>query len=279
MLTADRVSAQPPTPTPEPPIGDPSANDFVLNNRDLVIRDGANRVRIRADAQTGDIWIFGANGEAAARIEENGSNMWLVDGGDLVLLGPGVTDQDLTNARVHIDGDTGTQSLGGAGRNGQLVLRDSAGRQRVLVSAQMADLILGQEGAAGDVFVRNSEGEPMVTLRGASGQVTAGDVFVRNSEGENMVTLSGASGRVAAGQMVSAHSASGSEGIDTASVYLESGNPAIGLRDNTGGNSQGWMIEANNAGSLSFSAGTTNGLNEQVFVLQPDGGVCIGSCN
>lgn len=251
MLTADRASAQPPTPQlPMIPVG----NDFVLNNRDLVIRDGTNRVRIRADAQTGDIWIFDRNGEATARIEEDGSNMWLVDGGDLVLLGPGVTEQNLTNARVHIDGDEGTQWLGGAGRNGQLVLRDSAGRQRVFVSAQTADLILGQEGTAGDVFVRNSAGEPMVTLRGANGQV-------------------------AAGQMVSDHSASSSGGIDTASVYLESDNPAIGLRDNTGGNTQGWMIEANNAGSLSFSAGTTNGLNEQVFVLQPDGSVCIGSCN
>ena len=168
-LSAGQALAQPNQPGGG--LADPSANDFLLDNRDLVIRDGANRVRLRLDAQTGDIRIFDVNGDVMAHIEEDGSNIWQTNGGDFVAMPPGAIDQTLANASVHIDGDTGTQWLGGAGTDGQLVWRDAEGRQRVFVSAETAALILGQEDEAGNVFVRDANGNPMVTLNGDNGRV------------------------------------------------------------------------------------------------------------
>lgn len=246
------ASAQP------PPIVVSPDNDFVLDNRDLVIRDSASRVRVRLDAQSGDIRVFDTNGNTVAIIQQAGRNISLGGNGragDLVLLPRAATTQDVNNASVHLDGADGTQRLGGAGTDGRLVLRDGAGRQRILLSGKTADLTLGQEGRDGDVFVRDANGDPTVTLDGAQGLVQAN-------------------------QIVSSHAASGgSEGIDTASIYLESRNPAIGLRDTTGGNTQGWFVQAGSSGGLNFNAGDPNGLGNRVFVLEPDGAVCIGACN
>ena len=95
-----------------------------------------------------------------------------------------------------------------------------------------------------------------------------------------MVTVNGNSGQFAGRQIVSAHStAAGTRGIDTASIYVQSRNPAVGLLDNTDGNTDGWVMQASSGGALSFSAGDTDGLSGQVFVLQPDGDVCIGVCD
>lgn len=242
----------------QPPGFGANTNDFVLKNRDLVIRDSANRVRIRLDAQSGDIRVLDVDGNTVALIQQQGRNLLLGGngrGGDLVLLPRAATGQDLASASVHIDGSNGTQSLGGGGEDGQLVLRNKNGKQRIFLDGETADLILGQEGADGDLFVRNASGQAKVTLDGTTG-------------------------RVRAGQIVSEHSTSGSTGgIDTASLYLESANPAIGFRDSTGGNTQGWLIQSGSGGGLHFSAGDLGGLGKKVFVLQPDGGVCIGTCN
>ncbi len=232
-------------------------DDFVLQNRDLVIKDSTSKVRIRLDAQSGDIRVLDPDGKTVALIEQAGRNMWLGSGGaggDIVLLPKGKTGQTLDNASVHIDGDGGNLILGGAETDGQLVLRTKAGKQVISLDGKTADLILGQEGQDGDVLVRNATGNPTITLDGASGQVDAG-------------------------QIISNHSASGSSGgIDTAAVYVESKNPAVSLLDTSGGNSRGWMIQAGSTGSLVFNPGNLTGLNDRVFVLQPDGGVCIGAC-
>lgn len=233
-------------------------NDFELKNRDLVIRDSKNRVVARIDAQSGgDFRIIDPKGKTITLIEKNGSNLWLGGNGkdgDLVLLPRGKTGQNLSNASVHINGDDGTQILGGAGTDGQLVLRNKQGKQRILINAKKAQIILGQEGVDGDIFVRDAKGKPMVTLDGSKGKVQAN-------------------------QIISKHSSSGgSGGIDTASIFVQSKNPAIGLHDNTGGNKKGWMIQAGSTGGLSFHKGDQNGVSSRALVLKPDGGVCIGAC-
>jgi len=185
LLLSDVTSAQ---------ITAPS-NDFVLDNRDLVIRDSADRVRIRLDAQSGDIRVFDTDGNTVTLIEEEGRNMWLGGNGragDLILMPRDATGQNLEDASVHING---------------------------------------------------------------------------------------ADGQIVAGQMASTHEFSAADGIDTASVYVESSNPAIGLLDNTGGNEDGWVIQAGRAGNLVFNSGGPNEVGGRIFELQPDGTVCIGACD
>jgi len=239
------------------PVGDfddVSQNDFVLDHRDLVIRDGAGRVRLRLDSESGDIRVLDNEGETVALIEQRGRNLWLGGNGragDFVLIPRGRTGQSLGNASVHIDGTNATQALGGAGTRGRLVLRDGEGRQRILLNGGTGDLVLGQEGRDGDVFVRNEAGEETATIDGADGTIRAGRIIAERG---------------------------GAGGIDSASLYLESRDPSIGLRDTTGGNERGWHVQSASNGALIFAPGTTTGLDGRAFVLRPNGGVCIGAC-
>ena len=178
-----------PSPALAQPVFAIDDNDFVLNDRDLVIRDSANRVLFRFDKDLGDIRILDSQGETVVLIQRRGRNLFLGGqgrAGDVVLLPRDATSQDLTNASVHIDGSDGTQRLGGGGTDGQLVLRDRQGRQRILLNGQTATLTLGQEGSDGNIFVRNAAGEPMVTLDGDSGRVRAkivsSSAFTSNSD-------------------------------------------------------------------------------------------------
>jgi hypothetical protein len=244
----------------------PSA-DLVLNNRDLVIRDAANRERTRLDAQSGDWRGRDQSGKTIVLIEHQGRNLFLGGngrGGDLVLLPGGAATQDLSKASVHLDGDNGTQTIGGGGAHGRLVVKNGSGKQRIFLSGETADLILGQEGGDGDIIVRNASGVPKIKLDGASGGVQASTIQA---------------GQINGSQILSNHSSSGpSQGIDSASVYIESNDPAIGLRDTTNGNTNGWYVQSSSDGRLLFSTGTTSGLNKVVFVLNPNGALCLGAC-
>lgn len=155
-------------------------DDFVLDDRDLVIRDSANRVLFRLDAQSGDLRIQDAGGDTVVLIQRKGRNISLGGNGragDLVLLPRTATNQDLSGASVHLDGSNGTQTLGGGGTVGKLVLRDGQGRQRIAVNGGTATITLGQDGRDGDIEVRNANGQSTVTVDGANGRVRA-DEFV-----------------------------------------------------------------------------------------------------
>ena len=234
-----------------------TGEDFVLRGKDLVIRDNQDRIRMRFDAQTSDIRIFGPGGNLIALFEQRGRNLWIGGhnrGGDLVLLPRAGTDQTLDNASIHFDGTDATQRIGGGGVDGRIVLRDGQAGQRIFLNGANADALLGGAGADGDVVVRDNAGQP--TLR-----------------------LDGQSGRLQSNQIVSHHSGTGpSDGVDSASVFVRSANPSIGLLDETGGNRRGWYVQAGQQGNLVFSTGDTNGLTENVMVLEPDGAVCLGAC-
>ena len=52
-----------------------TGEDFVLRGKDLVIRDNQDRIRMRFDAQTSDIRIFGPGGNLIALFEQRGRNL------------------------------------------------------------------------------------------------------------------------------------------------------------------------------------------------------------
>jgi hypothetical protein len=144
-----------------------------------------------------------------------------------------------------------------------MVLRDATGAQRVFLDSTDAQLIIGNG-----------------IERGASGSGHRGRVEVRNAAGDATAIVDGATGRVRANQIVSRASGTGSRtGVDGASVFVRSDNPAIGLLDDSGGNSNGWYVQSSSTGKLLFQAGTTTGIGNTVMVLDQDGEICFGACN
>jgi len=256
-LAAVPVFAQPAGPGG---IQGPSNDDFVITNGDLVVRDNRPAVRTRLDSATGDWFGFDPNGRRVILMDQSGANVFLGGNGtgsdgDIVLFSDGVSDQATGNASIHLDAGAGVIRLGGGTERGQMVLRNAAGDQHILLDGGDASAFIGNTGHRGRLEVRD-----------ANGTATA--------------AIDGAAGRIRANQVISRHSGQGgAEGIDSASVYVESRNPAIALLDTTSGNTQGWYVQAGSTGRLVFSAGDTGGLANRVLVLEPDGGVCLGSCN
>jgi hypothetical protein len=246
----------------DPQIGNPN-QDFELENRDLVVRDSANTVRVRIDSGTGNYTASTAAGARSVHIDEPGANLFLGgsgsnaanDDGDIVLFSETATDQQTSNASIHLDGGEGLIRLGGGGETGQMVLRNPAGDQHILLDGGDALAVVGNTGQRGRLELRNAQGNATVDIDGAEGRLRAEQIISR------------ANGR------------GGAEGIDSASVLIESRNPALAFRDTTGGNQTGWYVQTGSTGRLLFQAGTTSGLGETVLVLEPDGSVCLGNCN
>ncbi len=235
----------------------PPNNDEILIDRKLILRDGPQiNDRRLSFFPNGDIRGFD-NDKSVLFFDQSGRNLWLGGhsrAGDLVLLPRNATRQTLEQASVHLNGANGTQRLGGASTNGQLVLVDKNDRQLISLEAEKARLILGQDGEAGDVLVRDGSGKPRISLNGKTGQVLAG-------------------------QISSKHAGSATSGIKSASVFLSSKNPSIGILDISNGNNAGWYIQAGSTGGLSFHHGTNDLVeNQSRFKLSADGSVCIGAC-
>lgn len=236
------------------------ANDEVITNGDLVIRDNQPEVRTRLDSASGDWFGFDEEGRRVIHMDQGGANLFLGgngsnDDGDVVLFSETANDQNTNNSSIHLDGGQGAIRLGGGGETGQMVLRNPTGDQRIFFDGGEGLAVIGNTGQHGRFEVRNGAGTATAEIDGAAGRLRANQIVSRQ-----------------AGQ-------GGSEGIDSASFYLDSRNPAIGLRDRTGGNSEGWYVQSSSNGRLVFNAGDTNGLGNRVFVLSQDGSVCLGNCN
>lgn len=257
VLTALLAGPAPAQPTDG--IASPN-NDLVIRNGDLVIRDHANRVRTRLDSASGDWRSIDAGGRTRVRVDQGGANIFAGGNdsdqdGDIVLFSEGSPDQETRNASIHLDGGGAFIRLGGGGEHGKMVLRNDDAEQNILLDGENAHAVVGNAGHAGTLFMRNRGGDNTAVIEGATGQVRAGQVVSRHG------------------------SAGGSQGIDSASVYVASRDPALALHDTTGGNERGWYVQASSAGSLIFSTGTTQGLGGRVMVLGQDGSVCFGNCD
>jgi len=106
--------------------------------------------------------------------------------------------------------------------------------------------------------------------------IQSGGDFIQFGEDGTSQTLRLNSG----GQIISRHRTSvGKDGLDSASNYVESRDPAIALRDTTNGNQKGWLLQTSSTGALSFRSGDLAKPDKKAFVLNADGSVCIGTCD
>lgn len=123
---------------------------------------------------------------------------------------------------IQLNGGTGDVTLGGASRDGDLVLRDAAGKDRVVIDAQNGTLTMrdanGQDsvvidarfglidlGASqneGDLRIRNDAGtfvfrfDANFALLNIGGQGSEGDIQLHNDAGEVTIHLDGGAGDI-----------------------------------------------------------------------------------
>jgi len=126
-------------------------------NGAIIIQDNQNSERIHLNAGDGDMRIKNAAGDTLFLL--NSSNAGLYVGGkgnegDLVLRDGAV------NERIHLS----------AG-DGDMRVRDSAGETLFLFDSQYAALYIGGAGNEGDVIVRNDDGNETIRLNGGNGDI------------------------------------------------------------------------------------------------------------
>jgi len=126
------------------------------------------------------------------------------------------------NPVIHLNGGTGDVTLGGASRDGDLILRDAAGKDRVIIDAQNGTLTmrdangqdavfldarfglldLGATRTEGDLRIRNNAGtfvfrfDANFALLSLGGQGSEGDLQLHNDAGEVTIHLDGGAGDI-----------------------------------------------------------------------------------
>jgi len=93
------------------------------NEGDVIVRDGANKERIKLDGGEGDIWVKDESG----------------------------------NLLFHFDSAYAALYLGGVGNEGDLIVRNDAGNQTIKLDGQAGDIILNNADAAEDFPVVSAE--------------------------------------------------------------------------------------------------------------------------
>lgn len=103
---------------------------------------------------------------------------------------------------IAIDGNHGNITLGGAGHDGDLLMKNTAGSITVGINGQNGSVLLGVNGQDGDLVLRNSSNQDTMRLdgNGASasfgGNGSDGDLWIRNTSGATTIHLDGQSGEV-----------------------------------------------------------------------------------
>lgn len=126
------------------------------------------------------------------------------------------------NPVINLNGGTGDVTLGGASRDGDLILRDAAGRDRVVIDAQNGTLTmrdangqdsvlldarfglldLGASNNEGDLRIRNNAGtfvfrfDATFALLNIGGQGSEGDLQLHNDAGDVTIHLDGGAGDI-----------------------------------------------------------------------------------
>ena len=178
------------------------------NEGDLVVRDAANKERIKLDGGEGDIWVKSAEGKPLFYFDSTYAALWLGgqgNEGDLVIR------DEANKERIKLDGGEGdiwvksaegkplfyfdstyaALWLGGQGNEGDLIVRDEANKERIKL-----------DGGDGDMWVWDSSGTPLfhfdsqfaaLYLGGAGNE---GDLILRNDNGDQTIKLDGGLGDI-----------------------------------------------------------------------------------
>jgi hypothetical protein len=92
---------------------------------------------------------------------------------------------------IHIDGGDGNIILGGNGAEGDLTLADERGQQTVHIDGGEGNVTLGGNGHDGDIIMTTSSGVCRIELEAHDGNIRA-----NNAQGETTVEIIGGSGEI-----------------------------------------------------------------------------------
>ena len=130
---------------------------------DLVVREEANKERIKLDGGEGDIWVKDARGNVLYHFDSTYAALWLGghgNEGDLVIR------DEANKERIKLDGG-----------EGDIVVWDAAGTPLFHFDSQYAALYLGGAGNEGDLILRNDNGDQTIKLDGG-----LGDILLSNAD-------------------------------------------------------------------------------------------------
>lgn len=224
------------------------SNDFVIDG-DLVIRDGQDRVRLRLDSATGNIFVFDENSNLIFLLEAIEGNLRLKGApnrsqdGDLLIF-PRQADniRDDNQATLHFNGDQGVLSVGGNSIPGGVLCRDGERNQTILLDGDGTARI-GANGRNGNLFMQTGENVATIHLN-SNGGTNGGFAVIR------------AGGRDSSGSIqLYPAGATDLDNSNHASVLLSAVSGSLSLGGGIdGANGRIFMLNSSNASAVRIDA-------------------------
>ena len=178
------------------------------NEGDVVVRDGANKERIKLDGGEGDIFVKDADGDELLKFDSTYAALYVGGRGNE---GDVVVRDGANKERIKLDGGDGNiwvknaegsellkfdsayaaLYVGGRTNEGDVVVRDGANRERIKL-----------DGGEGDIWVRNAAGDELLKFDSTyaalyvGGRGNEGDVVVRDDNGVETIKLDGGAGDI-----------------------------------------------------------------------------------
>lgn len=189
---------------------------------DVILKDSEGRVVIGLLAQSGLLRVGGGSalgqpgpdGDIIVRNKAGQDAITLNgDGGDISLGGPG-TDGDVllrdkeNRLVIHLRARDGLLRIGGgsaggqAGPGGRIWVRDSAGKDTIMINGEEGNIHLGGDGKDGDLVLRSSANESTIHLNGEEGDMRLGgggkdgDLTLRTAGNVTTIQLDGEQGNM-----------------------------------------------------------------------------------
>lgn len=172
------------------------------NEGDLIVRDAQAREVIHANASNAGLYV-GANGNEGDVIVRDGGGRETIhlDGGGSNITVRRVVGRTLRNVLL-FDGGNAALYIGTNGIEGDIRVRDSAGRDVFQVDGNSAAVYIGADGNEGDLIIRDGSGRDVFHFTadfalmevGAAGN--EGDIRVRDAAGNVRIHLDGGAGDI-----------------------------------------------------------------------------------
>ena len=161
-------------------------------------------IRAGSNGTNGGLLLEGAAGEDRIRLLGADGNGWFGGNGadgDLVLFPSGGDNATLDSASIHLDGSGGSIRAGDGGTNGDVILRNTDGADRIRLLGGGGNGWFGGNGADGDLVLFPSGGDnatldsASIHLDGSGGTIRAGDggtngdLLLLSDRGSNRIRL------------------------------------------------------------------------------------------
>lgn len=180
----------------------PESGDFILKNRDLVIQDAKGRERVRIDASTGAIRlrIATSGSPIVFLLDPEQGNMTLGGhgrDGDLMIMPSSADGMAPAEATIRLHGDEADVKIGNAKISGFVQVSGPQNQFAVLTGE-------GSMRVSGRVNIEDAKGEAIIQLNSAGraligGAGADGEIFIRDGRGERRIMIDGGSASIQVG--------------------------------------------------------------------------------